>query len=80
MRVVKKDSFFNKFFKAISGCILPMIAPMAAGGIITPLIFLTSSSLTMLSSASTKRRRVMQFVTLTMFSLPPTAAISSSAN
>lgn len=34
MRVVKKDSFFNKFFKAISGCILPMIAPMAAGGII----------------------------------------------
>ena len=27
-------AFFNKFFKAISGCILPMIAPMAAGGII----------------------------------------------
>lgn len=34
MRVVKKDSFFNKFFKAIAGCILPMIAPMAAAGII----------------------------------------------
>ena len=34
MRVVKQDSFFNKFFKAIAGCIVPMIAPMAAGGII----------------------------------------------
>lgn len=34
MRVVKKDSLFNRFFKAISGCILPSIAPMAAGGII----------------------------------------------
>ncbi len=34
MRVVSKDSWYNKFFKAISGCILPSIAPMAAGGII----------------------------------------------
>lgn len=34
MRVVSKDSWYNRFFKAISGCILPSIAPMAAGGII----------------------------------------------
>lgn len=34
MRVVKKDSWYNRFFKTISGCILPAIAPMAASGII----------------------------------------------
>ncbi len=34
MRVVSKDSWYNRFFKAISGCVLPSIAPMAAGGII----------------------------------------------
>lgn len=34
LRVVKKDSWYNRFFKTISGCILPSIAPMAAGGII----------------------------------------------
>lgn len=34
LRVVKKDSLFNRFFKALSGCIMPGIAPMAAGGII----------------------------------------------
>lgn len=34
MRVVKKDSLYNRFFKAISGCIMPSIGPMAAGGII----------------------------------------------
>lgn len=34
MRVVSKDSWYNRFFKAISSCIIPSIAPMAAGGII----------------------------------------------
>lgn len=34
LRVIKKDSLFNRFFKTISGCIVPAIAPMAAGGII----------------------------------------------
>lgn len=34
LRVVKKDSWYNRFFKAISGCIMPSIGPMAAGGII----------------------------------------------
>ena len=34
MRVVSKDSWYNRFFKAISGCIMPSIGPMAASGII----------------------------------------------
>lgn len=34
MRVVSKDSWYNRFFKAISGCILPSIGPMAGAGII----------------------------------------------
>lgn len=38
LRVVKKDSWYNRFFKTISGCILPGIAPMAAGGIIKGLL------------------------------------------
>lgn len=43
MRVVKKDSLFNRFFKAISGCILPSIAPMAAGGIIKGVLTILST-------------------------------------
>lgn len=34
MRVVKKDSLYNRFFRAISGCILPSIGVMGASGII----------------------------------------------
>ncbi len=30
----KKDNLWNRFFKTISGCIIPMIGPMIAGGII----------------------------------------------
>ena len=30
----KKDNLWNRFFKTISGCIMPMIGPMIAGGII----------------------------------------------
>lgn len=33
-KVVKKDSLWNRFFKVISGCIMPMIGPMIAGGIL----------------------------------------------
>lgn len=29
-RVVKEDSLWNRFFKTISGCIMPMIGPMPA--------------------------------------------------
>lgn len=34
MRVVGKDSWYNKFFKTIAGCIMPSIGVMAASGII----------------------------------------------
>lgn len=30
----KKDNLWNRFFKTISGCIMPMLGPMIAGGII----------------------------------------------
>ena len=47
----KKDSLFNRFFKTISGCIIPMIGPMIGGGIIKGVltIFVT---LGMLDSSS----------------------------
>lgn len=34
MKPIKKDSLWNRFFKTISGCIMPMLGPMIAGGII----------------------------------------------
>jgi len=34
MKLVKKDSLFNRFVKTISGCILPAIGPLVASGII----------------------------------------------
>lgn len=34
MKLIKKDSLWNPFFKTISGCIMPMLGPMIAGGII----------------------------------------------
>lgn len=33
MKLIKKDSLWNRFFKTISGCIMPMLGPMIAGGI-----------------------------------------------
>ncbi len=33
-KLIKSDSLWNRFFKVISGCIMPMIGPMIAGGII----------------------------------------------
>lgn len=33
-KVVKDDSLWNRFFKTISGCLMPMIGPMIAGGIL----------------------------------------------
>lgn len=38
LRVVSKDSWYNRFFKTISGCIMPAIGPMAAGGILKGLL------------------------------------------
>ena len=34
----KQDNLFNRFFKTISGCVVPMISPMVAGGIIKGLL------------------------------------------
>ena len=34
LKLIKNDSLWNRFFKTISGCILPMLGPMIAGGII----------------------------------------------
>ena len=34
MKLIKKDSLWNRFFKTISGCIMPMLGPMISGGII----------------------------------------------
>ena len=34
MKLIKKDSLWNRFFKTISGRIMPMLGPMIAGGII----------------------------------------------
>lgn len=34
MKLIKKDSLWNRFFKTISGCIMPMLGPMIVGGII----------------------------------------------
>ncbi len=34
MKLIKKESLWNRFFKTISGCIMPMLGPMIAGGII----------------------------------------------
>lgn len=44
MRVVSKDSWYNRFFKTISGCILPSIAPMAAGGIIKGILTILATA------------------------------------
>lgn len=44
----QKDTLFNRFFKTISGCIMPMIGPMIAGGILKGIltIFVTVGMLT----------------------------------
>lgn len=44
MRVVSKDSLYNRFFKTISGCIMPSIGPMAAGGIIKGILTILTTA------------------------------------
>lgn len=46
-----KDSVFNRFFKTISGCIMPMIGPMIAGGIIKGILVICTT-LGLLSNTS----------------------------
>ncbi len=43
-RIVKKDSLFNRFFKTISGCIMPMVGPMIAGGIIKGILVILTTA------------------------------------
>lgn len=43
-KVLKKDSLWNRFFKVISGCIMPMIGPMIAGGIIKGLLVILKTA------------------------------------
>lgn len=43
MKLIKDDSLWNRFFKTISGCIMPMIGPMIAGGIIKGVLVLLTT-------------------------------------
>lgn len=43
-KVVKKDSLWNRFFKVISGCIMPMIGPMIAGGILKGILVILTTA------------------------------------
>lgn len=43
-RVVKEDSLWNRFFKTISGCIMPMIGPMIAGGILKGILVILTTA------------------------------------
>lgn len=43
-RVIKKDSLWNRFFKVISGCIMPMIGPMIAGGILKGILVILTTA------------------------------------
>lgn len=43
-QVMKKDSLWNRFFKVISGCIMPMIGPMIAGGILKGILVILTTA------------------------------------
>lgn len=43
-KVVKDTSLWNRFFKIISGCLMPMIGPMIAGGIIKALLVILTTA------------------------------------
>lgn len=42
-KLIKKDSLWNRFFKTISGCIMPMIGPMIAGGILKGILIILTT-------------------------------------
>lgn len=44
MKVIKDDSLWNRFFKMISSCILPMLGPMIAGGIMKGLLVILTTA------------------------------------
>lgn len=43
MKLVKKDSLWNKFFKTIQGCLMPLIGPMCGVGILKGLLTILTS-------------------------------------
>lgn len=43
-KVMKKDSLWNRFFKIISGCIMPMIGPMIAGGVLKGILVILTTA------------------------------------
>lgn len=43
-RVMKKDSLWNRFFKTISGCIIPMVGPMIAGGMLKGILVILTTA------------------------------------
>lgn len=51
MKLIKKDSLWNRFFKTISGCIMPMLGPMIAGGIIKGILTKTDGTYLVLYAA-----------------------------
>ena len=43
-KVVKEGSLWNRFFKTIAGCIMPMIGPLVASGIIKGLLVILTTA------------------------------------
>lgn len=43
-RLMKKDSLWNRFFKTISGCIMPMVGPMIAGGMLKGILVILTTA------------------------------------
>ncbi len=53
MKLIKNDSLWNRFFKTISGCIMPMIGPMIASGMIKGLLVVLTTTGVLTSEAGT---------------------------
>lgn len=43
-KLMKKDSLWNRFFKTISGCIMPMVGPMIAGGMLKGILVILTTA------------------------------------
>ena len=54
-KLVKKGSLWDRFFKMISGCIMPMLGPMIAGGIIKGLLVILMTAGVLRSTDGTYR-------------------------
>lgn len=52
-KLVKEGSLWNRFFKTISGCIMPMIGPLVASGIIKGLLVILTTAGVLTSETGT---------------------------